>query len=155
MRNKDNYVHGSHNVICDRSGFKVHVEDTWPEWNGLRVRKEDWEPRHPQDLLRSVPDDQSVEDPRPGATDTHSQTETTLDADELAGQTVLSVASTSNMTVGDTIIVFMDNDGTHVSTIASFVADDTVTINGTGLPFKAASGKQVVIISSPTLEASL
>jgi hypothetical protein len=29
-------------------------------WDGFMVDKDCWEPRHPQDLLRAKPDDQSV-----------------------------------------------------------------------------------------------
>lgn len=57
-------------VICDRSGFKVRMSDTRKEWTGLRVRKEDWEPRHPQDYVRAVKDDQRVPDARPEPADT-------------------------------------------------------------------------------------
>ena len=61
-----NYLRkGSWNVICDFSGFKCKVEDTRKMWNGLRVRKDFWEPRHPQDKLRMYEDNQRVPDPRP------------------------------------------------------------------------------------------
>lgn len=63
------YRHGDFNVICDRTGFKVKASDTRIEWNGLRVRKESYEPRHPQDFVRGRRDDQSVDNPRSEATD--------------------------------------------------------------------------------------
>ena len=151
---KDEYVHGSHNVICDRSGFKIKAGQTRLEWNGSRVRLEDWERRHPQDFLRAVPDHQAVDDPRPGATDTCSETETSLDADELPGQTVISVASTANMVVGISIIIFMDNEIAHLSTIQGFSTDDTVTIVDP-LPSKASSGKLVIIYDNQTQESDL
>jgi len=53
------------NVICDRCGFKVKAYNTRTEWNGLRVCLDDWEPRHPQDFVRGVNDDQIVDNPRP------------------------------------------------------------------------------------------
>lgn len=90
-------------------------------------------------------------EPRPWSA-TYAQSETTLDADELPGQTVLSVASTSNMTVGDSLVVFLDNDETHRSTIASFSDGDTVTLS-TEIPSKASSGNRV-IIDSNTVSAS-
>jgi len=58
------FVLGDHNVICDRTGMKVKASQTKKQWNNLIVRKESWEPRHPQDLIRSKPDRQQVEDPR-------------------------------------------------------------------------------------------
>lgn len=54
-------------VICDRTGFKVRMSETVKEWTGLRVRREDWEPRHPQDFVRGRKDVQAVQDPRPEA----------------------------------------------------------------------------------------
>jgi hypothetical protein len=56
---------GDHNVICDRTGFKIKASNSRKEWNGLRVREQSWEPRHPQDKITSVVDNQSVYDPRP------------------------------------------------------------------------------------------
>jgi hypothetical protein len=63
------YRPGSNNVICDRTGFKMKVEDCSFEWNGLFVRKDSWEARQPQDLLRGLPDDQRSEVSRPGNVD--------------------------------------------------------------------------------------
>lgn len=124
------------------------------EWNGSRVRLQDWERRHPQDFLRAVSDSQAVDNPRPGATDTFSETETSLDADELPGQTVISVASTANMVVGISIIIFMDNEIAHLSTIQSFSANDTVTIVDS-LPSKASSGNIVIVYDNQTQESDL
>jgi len=64
------FVDGAHNVICDRTGFKVKSTDTRKEWNGRVVRNKSFEERQPQDLLRSVKDRQRVDDPRPEGTDT-------------------------------------------------------------------------------------
>lgn len=61
-----NYLNlGDYNVICDRTGFKVKRSQCKKEWNGLLVRRESWEPRHPQDFLRAKPERQQVEEPRP------------------------------------------------------------------------------------------
>jgi hypothetical protein len=63
------YQPGGWNRICDRTGFKVKASQTEREWNNLIVRKESYEPRQPQDLLRSHPDRQHVPDPRSEGTD--------------------------------------------------------------------------------------
>lgn len=55
---------GSHNKICDRTGFKIKADDSQQEWNNLVVRRRSWEQRQPQDFLRSVRDDQTVPNPR-------------------------------------------------------------------------------------------
>ncbi len=154
MRVKDNYRKGQHLIICDRTGFQAHSGDARKEWNHSVVRREDYEARHPQDFVRGVKDDQSVSDPRPGATDIPTHSETTLDAAELAGQTILSVTSTSNMTVGDSILIALDNDTFHLSTLQSISAGDTVTIVD-ALPSKAASGNKVVVASAQTSDSDL
>lgn len=63
------YVKGTHNVICDRTGFKVKRSQCKYEWNGLLVREEDWEERQPQDFVRGVPDGKPVKDLRPETAD--------------------------------------------------------------------------------------
>lgn len=69
MGKADFYLPGAYNQICDRTGFKQKSTMTRREWTGQTVRIESWEPRHPQDLIRSVKDDQSVENPNPPAPD--------------------------------------------------------------------------------------
>ena len=61
---------GDFNRICDRTGQKIKASWSRKEWTGNVVRSQSWEPRHPQDLIRSIPDRQDVPDPRPEQTDT-------------------------------------------------------------------------------------
>ena len=64
-RHANYYAPGDYNVFCDRTGFKVKASECQMEWNGLLVRSESWEARHPQDTIRGVKDDQSVPIARP------------------------------------------------------------------------------------------
>lgn len=48
MRNR--YVKGTSNTIDDVTGFKVKLSDTMLRWDGMRVTKENWEERQPQDF---------------------------------------------------------------------------------------------------------
>lgn len=44
----------SNYLVCQRSGFRVSVEEGLKRtWDGLFVRQEDWEPRHPQSFVRA------------------------------------------------------------------------------------------------------
>lgn len=61
----DLYRPGSNYVQCDRTGFKIRVEDARREWNGQLVDKRVFERRHPQDFVRSKPDKQGVAVSRP------------------------------------------------------------------------------------------
>jgi len=54
------YKHGDYNVICDASGFKVKASECRMQWDGLFVKKEFWEARHPQDFVKAVKDRQRV-----------------------------------------------------------------------------------------------
>lgn len=53
---KDYLKRGGQNVICDRCGFKFKSEELKKEWQGFMVCEICFEPRHPQDLIRSVPE---------------------------------------------------------------------------------------------------
>jgi len=41
-------------AICDVCGFEHYNTELKKRWDGLMVCKDDWEPRHPQDFVRSV-----------------------------------------------------------------------------------------------------
>ena len=55
--------------ICDRCGFQRPLNALRKEWTGLRVCKDCFETRHPQDFVRSRIDKQAVRDPRPPPAD--------------------------------------------------------------------------------------
>jgi len=57
---KDYYNEGSWNVICDECGFKFKSHELRKRWDGFMVDKACWEPRHPQDFVKGVVDEQSV-----------------------------------------------------------------------------------------------
>lgn len=59
------WIPGDPWLQCDRSGFKVRRSQTRQEWNGLIVRKSDWESRQPQDFVRGRADKQSFPGSRP------------------------------------------------------------------------------------------
>jgi hypothetical protein len=62
---KNNYIHGDHNFICDKSGFKGKFSEMRREWTGLWVLRRFWEPRHPQDMLKAKKDQPGVDVARP------------------------------------------------------------------------------------------
>lgn len=84
------------------------------------------------------------------ACDISELSETTLDASEASGQTVLSIASSSQgagFANSDTILIVQDDDTIHASTISSFVTDDTVTI-ADALTASASSGNKVYVYTT-------
>ena len=53
-------------AISDRSGFKIKYTDLKTTWDGLRVEKEEWEPKHPQlTPAKNVFDATALRNPRP------------------------------------------------------------------------------------------
>lgn len=68
-QNANYYQDGGYNVVCDRTGFKIKATGARMEWNSFFVRKESYEVRQPQDLIRGFPDRQNVDVPRPGTGD--------------------------------------------------------------------------------------
>src|SRR5882672_12586146 len=63
---------GSWNTICDVCGFKFKAEHLKQRWDGLMVCPEDWELRHPQELIRPIADQNKLPWTRPEATDNFS-----------------------------------------------------------------------------------
>jgi hypothetical protein len=64
------YKPGSWNAICDVCGFKYKSHQLKMRWDGAMVCTQDWETRHPSDLIRVPSDDPSVPWSRPEAPDT-------------------------------------------------------------------------------------
>lgn len=58
------------NAIDPASGFKVPLENLVRQWDGEYVDRRFVDPRHPQDFVRGVRDDQSLPYARPEAPDT-------------------------------------------------------------------------------------
>lgn len=66
MRTRHPYYRpGDHLVVSDRSGRTFWRSECIKEWNGSLVHRSEYEPRHPQDLVRARSDKISVEDARP------------------------------------------------------------------------------------------
>jgi hypothetical protein len=69
MIKKTYWRSGSWNVICDVCGEKFKADQLRKRWDGLMVCSEDWEIRHPQDLIRPIKERNSVPWTRPRPTD--------------------------------------------------------------------------------------
>jgi hypothetical protein len=69
MGRSDWYKHGDFNAICEVCGQKWKASKMRKRWDGAMVCPKDWEPRHPQDFVRAIPDKQSTPWSRPEAVD--------------------------------------------------------------------------------------
>jgi len=45
---------GDWNIYCDRCGRKLKASQAKQTWQGYYVCPQHWEPRHPQDFVRSI-----------------------------------------------------------------------------------------------------
>ena len=64
-RREDYFAPGDWNAICDGCGAKLKASRLRKDWQGWMKCHQCWEPRHPQDFVRGIPDHQSVRDARP------------------------------------------------------------------------------------------
>ena len=137
------YKHGDYNVICDRCGGKYKRSQVKEEWNGLLTcLRGCWEPRHPQDFVKSKADRQSVPNPRPDKSSVLGTT--TLSSGASEGATTITLTSVSNVSKYDSIGITM-NDGVIFWTFATAdPSDNDVTINS-GLWKAADSGNTVYL----------
>lgn len=70
MGRADYYKHGSWNAICDVCGRKFKGDELLDRWDGLKVCRDDYEERHPQEFVRGVVDNPSPPFVRPWPPDT-------------------------------------------------------------------------------------
>jgi hypothetical protein len=61
---------GDWNAICDVCGFKFKASQLKKRWDGRMVCRDDWETRHPQDLIKIPKDLQNPPWVRPEVADT-------------------------------------------------------------------------------------
>jgi len=136
------YRDGDHLVRCDRTGFTVYASETVREWNGLRVRRDVWEPRHPQEFARSIPDRQGVTDarPQPPIADYPKvgPVVTSFDGGHGAGATSLAVESGSGMSAGNTLRLGLANGSVQTVTLSA-ISGNALTI-APGLAAAATDG---------------
>lgn len=65
---------GNYNAICDVCGFKRKASQIVERWDGLMVcsttiKSGCWEPRHPQDFIKPIPDQRGLPWTRPQGED--------------------------------------------------------------------------------------
>ena len=128
----------------DRSGFTVRSNNTRQEWTNAIVDGKLWEPRHPQDFVRGVVDDQTVDRPRPLPPNTFDgPIYVALTAKAAIGATFLTLGSIAGLTAGDKVGVMLDNGVVFKTTISGNPISTGVNITNP-LPGPAALGNLMV-----------
>jgi hypothetical protein len=158
MGRKLHYKPGSWYRTDDRTGFPQRAERTRMEWNGLIVDEKVWEPRQPQDLVKGVPDIQSVPDARPLASHVFVgpiSVQTTAGA--VIGQSSIPVQTIFGFYQGAKVGCMLDTDGGQVffTTIASPPSGSNLDL-ASPLPGFMSSGNLITLYqASPPPEPGL
>lgn len=142
------YRPGSFYRTDDRTGFPQRAENTRKQWNNLIVDESVWEPRQPQDLVKGVKDDQTVNDARPLAPNQFvGPLYLSLSSNSSTGDTFIQLSSLAGVTVGDEIAIMLDTNVLYTTGVQGF-SDGGVLIFG-ALPSDAASGNMVIDYRTP------
>lgn len=147
----DDFRPGDHWVISSRSGRKIRASQARTEWTGAVVAADEFEERHPQEFVRSLPDRQAAGPPirpRPPIVSV-GPASTSLTAAAAAGATNIEVASTADFAAGNAIVVMVDTLDRHRATVATVVDATHLTISP-ALPWSAAIGRAVINNSTIT-----
>lgn len=139
---KQGYVHGDYNVICDFSGQKIKRSEARKTWDGLLVKKEFWEPRHPQDFVRGKADKQTVADARPDQQTMHN--EATVAAAASKDDTTIDITGGSSLVDGDGIGIVLDNGESHWTVLTDDPTGDVCPMLSE-MPGAAAAGNVVYV----------
>jgi hypothetical protein len=62
---KTSFVLGDSKAVCDVCGFDMHQSMLRKRWDGAMVCPQDFELRHPQDLIQAKSERNNVKDARP------------------------------------------------------------------------------------------
>jgi hypothetical protein len=136
------YKRGDYNAICDSCGMKRKGSTLKKRWDGFFVCPPCWNPRHPQDFVVGIPDDQSVPIARP---DTPTPTyETTVFSLASRFDKVVQLAAANGLLENDYIGIVMDNGAMHWTNITADTTDDSVTLFDI-MPHNASAGNSVII----------
>lgn len=148
------YVSGDHWKICEVCGFQTRSSRTFKRWDGLLVCEADFETRHPQDFVRGSLDNQSVQDPRPEATENIiGPLTTTISAAAVSGTQTISVASSTRFLAADHIGVMLNGGNMERHVILSIPSATSIEMT-TSLGGAVSIGN-IVIDYSAVSEADI
>ena len=158
MGRKLHFKMGSFYRTDDRTGFPQRAEVTRKEWTGLIVDEARWEPRQPQDLVKGVPDIQSVQDPRPLGQNIYvGPISVQITANAVIGQASIPVQTIFGFYQGAKVGCVTDYDGGAIffTTIASPPSGSNLVLSDP-LPYPMASGNLITLYQpSPPVEPGL
>ena len=138
------YKPGDWKVKCDKCGMTRYASECNLDWQNLFLCSGCWEPRHPQDFVMAVLDDQSVPIARPDVVS--SMGETTVKVSAVRNATTIDLTSVTGIADGDAIGIVLDDGSAHWTFSDGTPSGDTVTL-GSYLPSAATAGNVVYLPS--------
>lgn len=140
----DDFRIGDHWMISDRSGRKFRASEMRRQWNGLLVHTSEWEPRHPQELMRPRVRERAVKQSRPRPLDVfQGPLHAKIAVAALAGATLLTLDSAERMAVGDQVSIVLDNKDVFLTSLIA-VLDSAILEIANALPCSVSPGNDVV-----------
>ena len=137
---------GNWNVICDFCGRKRKASECRMTWDNFFVCADTcWQPRHPQDFVRGVADDQTVPVVRSDVV--QSMGTTTLSSAASKNAVTVTLASVSGLTDRDALGIVLDTGECHWTFSDGIPAAGGVVTLGSYLPGNASLGNIVYLPS--------
>lgn len=128
------YKDGDYNAVCWECGSTRKFSELKKHWKGYYVCPEHWEPRHPQDFVRGIPDRQAVP---------HSQPQ----EDTLLYQcTILGIQAVPGYAVAGCAIAKFKNQtmiDTYLSSVSNIKEDIHSAIAGLAVAGKSVAGSLI------------
>ncbi len=118
---------GDWNVQCYQCGRKRKGSTMKKHWQGYWVCPEHWEPRHPQDFVRNVPDDMTPPWSQPQPAPVFTIPKGTVDSVSIYEQIAWSVTRTRAL--ADSFSVSEDITGVTGALFESYSMSDTVRMD--------------------------
>lgn len=131
MGRADYYAPGDHNAVCFECGKKFKASTLKKHWQGYYVCEEHWEPRHPQDFVRSVQDVQTPPWAQPIPAD-HFLWENTTGLITASATLVATDSEVSVGSSGDLTIYLPATPSSNQILVINNVGTGTVTVDGNG-----------------------
>lgn len=131
MADDRHYVGGDNYILDDLSGFKIRASKAriipGGQTGNLAVAPARWEPQQPQDFVRGVYDDISVQLARPRQQNRFVIVGTFVVAPSGAGSNVITVDSTVGFAAGSIVQIMLDN-GENFQTPVLSIAGKAMTL---------------------------
>lgn len=129
----DRYRKGGFWRADDLDSARRRNYDTFKEWNGAIVGRDNFEPRQPLDFLKGIPDVQTVPDARPPSEVFTGPFFTLMAANALPGDDAILVEDVSGFLAGAFVAIMLDSGERFLPTVTSLSTPLLVTESGLDL----------------------